>query len=286
MRVHGVSPTNNGMDTSNRVADTMYSLRSHVAARWTIWSRVLVFTGIAVALSLLVEGYLVGGLVILVVSIPSSWLSGLWVIPWSTDTYLRNLALIMRNARNDIWYAGYQRSEQLGILRAEVMDLTPPQRYIDIHEHMLIIIGQLRDIIDDEKGDFTDRAVTIFDRCRLLFDIRIGLENESDSYSRLIRQALDKYRLIITSGMNESEDSLRRNTSRIKKLRPPGKWITWHKGYVLALTDYTAAVCSYYLAVRENDIEAVKRVVKKVSVTHTILEAERQRYLEKFRGEK
>jgi hypothetical protein len=262
------------------IANTMYSVRSHVASR--VWSGVLVLGCIAVALLLLVEGMVFGGLIMLMASIPASWLSGLWVVPWSTDAYLRKLMLIMQNIHSDLLYGGYQRREQLRIMGVEVADLTPPQQYVGTYGSVLTIIGQLEGIIDDKEGNFADRAVGVFEQYGLLLHIRVELESKSDAYPQAAYRVLERYRLFITSSMDKNEDLLQRHTRQIKNLRPSGRWITWHKGFVLALLGYTEAICSYYRAVREDNLEEVKLVAKNVSVARSILEAERLKYVEEF----
>jgi hypothetical protein len=86
-----------------------YKMRARLSHHHSIGLRVVTLGLVALGLYLIAEDRILAGVVVLLVSTAITWLIGLWVVPWGTETYSRKLSRIMRE-----WIADSRASRSHG----------------------------------------------------------------------------------------------------------------------------------------------------------------------------
>ncbi len=262
--------------------DALYRVRAHVAPRMAVGTRFIGLGVVALGGFLAVEVNAILGAAVLVASVPVTWVTGVWVVPGSTDAYFSKIANIINDCHTNLQYGSYHGRKALGDICNSIEGLTTPQSWLETHKEVLAAMHQIDSVLSDRSAAFIDRAVGVIGPGRILQRIRSEFDSKSaETYVRDMAEALDRYKSLADDNKDKSQRSLRRLQARINKLHPPRSLVESHQKYREVLDDYVASMNAYYVVSRDGDAE-VRAAATKVETAYANLDTRSREYIEEL----
>jgi hypothetical protein len=256
--------------------DLLYRARAKVSPLWGGRTRFIALGGVAIGLVLVADGYTPLGAVLLVASVPVSWLTGMWMMPGSVDAYFVKISNVMNESAVNWRSENVWLRQRLGDITTKINHLEPPQKRLDLHLRILADVGSIGEILDDQSGKFVDRATRLVQPSQSLRRAYTELdESESDpgeQYLKEVVSLLARYRRCIDESRARNVKWLRRLVRRTEKLRRPGSLADSHNDYLRILDSYISCMVAYYAAAQDSDTEAVRRAAATAEMAHTRFE--------------
>jgi hypothetical protein len=255
--------------------DLLYGVRAKVSPLWGGGTRFMALGVVAVGLVLVADGYTPLGVILLVASVPASWLTGMWMMPGSVDAYFVKMSNIMNESAVNWNSDNFWLRQQLGDIATKIKCLKPPQKRLDLHRRVLADVGRIEEILDDKAVKFVDRAVSLLQPSQSLRHAYTELDSESDPSEHYVSEMvslLARYKRCVDESRTRNAKSLKRLVRRAKKLRWPGSLMDSHNGYLRILDAYMSCMIAYYAATRDSDTETVKKAAAAAEVAHAQLE--------------
>jgi hypothetical protein len=260
--------------------NALYRVRARVAPRLAAGTRFIGLGIVALGGFLAAEGHATIGVVVLVASVPATWLTGVWVVPWSMDAYFVRLSNIINDSYINLQYENHRQREQLKDIANEIKGLDPPRDRLDLHQQILTDICRVDEILNDKSVSFSDRAIDILGPSRSLRHAYTELDHDSrEPYVSAVAGALGRYKDRIDEDRERNQQSLRRLLVRANKLGPPGSLAERHGNYLRALDEYVSSMSAYYAAIRDREAIAIRKAAGMVEVAYADLEATSHRYV-------
>jgi hypothetical protein len=263
------------------MVDLLYGIRAKVLPLWGGGIRFVALGVVAAGLVLIADGYMPLGVILLVASVPVSWLTGMWMIPGSVDAYFVKMSNIMYDSAVNWHSDNFRQRQQLGGIATKIRRLKPPRKRLDLHRRVLTDVDRIEEIMDDKTVKFVDRVVGLLEPSRSLRRAYTELASEGDPRERYVKEMvslLAQYKRRINESKTQNVKSLRRLARRAEKLRRPGSLVDSHNGYLRVLDAYMSCMIDYYAVTQDSDTETVRRAAAAVEVAHAKLEGRSRDY--------
>jgi len=261
--------------------DFLYGIRAKVSSLWGGATRFLALGVVAVGLVLVADGYTPLGIILLVASVPVSWLTGMWMIPGSVDAYFVKMSHIMNDSAVNWRSDSFWLRQRLGDIATQITGLKPPQERIDLHGRILADVGRIEEILDDKSVKFVDRATSMLQPSQSLRRAYTQLESDSDPgdhYAKEMESLLARYKRCVDENRARNTKSLRHLVKRAEQLRRPDSLMDSHNDYLRFLDAYMSGMIAYYEATRDGDTKTVRAAAAGAEVAHARLEDRSREY--------
>jgi hypothetical protein len=267
------------------MTDILYKIRAKVAPRLNGGIRFVGLAIVALGALLVVEGEIIVGSVILVTSVPITWLTGAWVVPRSSDSYFVKIANLVTDAHLNYEYDSDRQRKGLERIAGEITNTTAPQSWLGIHRKIVVDMGQIDKGLTDLSVSFTDRAVSGFESVQSLRRVRRELDDRpDDSYAREMARLLDRYKAAASVRTRKKIQALHRFQARVNGLTPPSQLTERHEKYRELLGEYISAMDAYCMVVENDEPGAVERAATTIEATYTSLKIEGRKYFDELQS--
>ncbi len=267
------------------MTDTLYKIRAQVAPRLNGGIRFLGLAIVALGVLLVVEDEIVVGSAILVASVPITWLTGVWVVPGSSDSYFVKIANLVTDAHLNFEYDSDRQRKGLERIADEITNTTAPQHWLSIHRQIVADMRRIDEGLSDLSVSFTDRAVSGFESARSLRRVRREFEDRpGDDYAREMTRLLDRYKAAASVRTRKKMQALHRFQARVNGLTPPSRLTERHEKYRELLGEYISAMDAYRTVVENDEPGAVGRAAMTIEVTYASLKTEGRKYFDELQS--
>jgi len=201
---------------------------------------------------LLADGSIIVGCVILLLSIPCTWLAGLWSVPNSVDAYVRKMTNLLRGDFAETVLEVGQQKKSIQETTATISMLEPPPEDRDFHVHVVSILQELDDLGNDDRHSLVERTIKINELQQQLAPTREEIAGSSTPYLRELASTLDARVTLAGKSADAILRPLRHQSLVLARIKIPGTWLSRHQAYASQLDAYLIALENYYDA-RNND---------------------------------
>ncbi len=250
-----------------------------MAPRLVAGTRFIGLAVIALGVFLVVEGDVLIGLLVLLASVPLTWLTGVWVVPWSADAYLGKILGVIGDCDANLNYISVRRREGLRGISGEIENLAPPKGRVETHQAIITCVRRIENILGDQSASFVDRAVGVVGPGRVLRKMGDELDSASaEVYTDVAAGSIRRYLQLADESKSKTRESLARLGVRISRIRAPRSLSKSHSEYLAVVEKYISAM-NVYCAMREAGEDEVRTAAANVEESYAKLKLMSSDYL-------
>jgi hypothetical protein len=200
---------------------------------------------ISAGLVFLADGSIIVGCAILFLSIPGTWLAGLWAVPNSVDAYTRKMTNLLRGDFADAVWEGGQRTQLMRARTATIVMLKPPQKFEDFHGRTIRVLREIDDLGNDNGPTLVERTNKMNDLRQQLARAREEIAGSPEPYLGELAQGLDARMALENKSADAVLRPLRHQGRVLARINVPKSWHNLHNAYTLQFNAYLVALESY-----------------------------------------
>jgi hypothetical protein len=198
------------------------------------------------------------GVFAVVGSICLSWLSGVWVVPGSVDSYVRRMNKIIHTSLEESWARVDHYSSRSREIAEELEHMMPSREYGSFQKCLLKQFSATDDLVRD-RSSFSDRATLMFEQRKKLLNTRHRLETLSgQAYIDGLVHIVTKRISLAQASAAEIRMPFVTARAQIARIKPPIPWRARHHSYVKTIDAYLTAVNAHEQTLLLNDDEKVQ----------------------------
>jgi hypothetical protein len=247
-------------------------MRTFLVAQFRGWAFLPALAFVAIALTFLASGDILLGGVGIVLSVPLTWLGGIWILPWSEDAYALAMRDVIRTGPLEANALSHARWDRTKHIISSVSELDPPRELGVLYQKIVDKMNTIARIQAEDDRPLDECAVMMYetrqqlDRC--LDELK---ERNSDGYAIGLAHAVEMFVAEVPWTQGLAGSPFHRRSERLAKIRPPQHWATRHDIAVELFSGYFEALHNFDVVMEKRDLDAVRRAAKKIALQHTAL---------------
>lgn len=217
-------------------------VRGWITMRWRFAGMVALGI-VAVAATLLIEGFVVLGLAALTLGALASWLAGIWVIPGGTDAYYRRITRLLRDSFIQSRCHNATQLERLRNITQNVAVLAHSKDRDALYQGVFAECEQIDGALSGKDMGSNKIFYRIANHRGQLLDIKKKLEQkQADSLDMRLAPILGERALVMTEIPSSAQRILEDQHQQLVRMKLPAGARVQHQHYVRTLEEYISAL--------------------------------------------
>jgi hypothetical protein len=239
-------------------------VRGWITMRWRFAGMVTLGV-VAVAATLLIEGYVVLGFTVLTLGAAATWLTGIWVVPGGIDAYYRKVTRLLRDSYVQSLCHNGTQIERLRSLTHNVAVLVSSTDGDARYKDILAECEQIDGVLNGEHMGHDQIYHQVAAHRRQLLELEKKLKRgQADSLDVHLTAILGERALVMTGIPSSARRLLENQHQQLVRIKSPAAVRVQHRHYVRILEEYISALAELDRAMAneggENEIDDMSAI--------------------------